>query len=869
MPQNNTEQLHNWLVDLLKTLMRSGRTLNEACQQLGQMHSAAAIQSARRSVEKELGRIRTLREPPSLEISPFESWYLGPTRDDKFWPPLRNLLGSREWTEDAIQSVDDASTKVVSLIKHPGMAAFQTRGLVLGYIQSGKTANFTAVIAKAADAGYRFFIVLSGLTNSLRRQTQIRLNQELVELNTESWITLTDENSDFGVCGATNVNAFLTQYASQKTLCVVKKNAARLRRLHTWLSGAHQHVLRTCAVIMIDDEADLASINTATWDEERTRINNLILSILALLPKAAYIGYTATPFANVLIDPSEPEGLYPRDFIIDLPRPSSYLGPERIFGRERVWLDDTDEGLDGLDMIRIVPEAEVPFLRPNGDYRMFRPEITPSLRQAILYFWLSTSARRAREAQDRHSTMLIHTTSLTVPQTQFRQPIEVFRDQVHQLITQNDSTLLEEMRAIWDEERIRVPPQTDAEPEILFENLYPYVTDIIANTSVIIENYRTPLDHRLLYGEDPGIFIVVGGNILGRGLTLEGLIVSFFVRTASAYDTLLQMGRWFGFRPGYSDLPRIWMTTELRGYFYDLATVEQEIRNDIRRYQLENMTPLQFGVRIRTHPVLSITARLKMQHAMPAKISFSGTRIQTFHFCHRDVNWLTDNLTAARNLIKAAIDSGISPASVNGNRWVFGDVDAELIQGFLRSYHIYINHEHMRTDLVQGYITEQNQAGKLLYWNLVVMSQKMDILGTIDLGFGNIPLINRSKLRRPVDFADVKAIMSKADIVADLDSTNIDIINMEAGDLLAERNKNEHGVTDKGLILIYPISKDSEPSPHNRQAREPLNAIEHVIGLALVFPTADELTPQGYVTVDLSGISREEFEQLPEEDEAE
>jgi len=618
---------------------------------------------------------------------------------------------------------------------------------------------------------------------------------------------------------------------------------------------------------MIDDEADLASINTATWDEERTRINNLILSILALLPKAAYIGYTATPFANVLIGPSEPEDLYPRDFIIDLPRPSSYLGPERIFGRERVWLDDTDEGLDGLDMIRTVLEAEVPFLRPNGDYRMFRPEITPSLRQAILYFWLSTSARRAREAQDRHSTMLIHTTSLTVPQTQFRQPIEVFRDQVHQLITQNDSTLLEEMRAIWDEERIRVPPQTDAEPEILFENLYPYLTDIMANTSVIIENYRTPLDHRLLYGEDPGIFIVVGGNILGRGLTLEGLIVSFFVRTASAYDTLLQMGRWFGFRLGYSDLPRIWMTDELRGYFYDLATVEQEIRNDIRRYQLENITPLQFGVRIRTHPVLSITARLKMQHAVPAKISFSGTRIQTFHFCYRDENWLNDNLTAVRNLVRAVINNDISPICVGENRWVFEDVDVELILEFVRNYHIHENHEHMRADLVQGYITEQNQVGKLLYWNLVVMSQRIDMLGTINLGFGDIPLINRSKLRRPADYADMKAIMSKSDIVADLDSTHIDIVNMDAGELLAERDKEENGVADKGLILIYPISKDSNPDQHSRQYREPLNAVEHVIGLAMVFPRADDLTPQGYLTVDLSGVSREEYEQLPEEDE--
>lgn len=869
MNQNNGARLHNWLVDMLKTLLRSGRSLDDACQQLSQMHNSAAIRAARHAVEEELGWIRTLREPPSLERGPYESWYLGPTPNDRYWPPLKNLLGKKEWPEDVIQSLDDASTKVVSLMKHPGVGAFQTRGLVLGYIQSGKTANFTAVIAKAADAGYRFFIVLSGLTNSLRRQTQIRLNQELVELNTESWITLTDEGRDFGAFAVTNVNAFLTEHASQKTLCVIKKNAARLRRLHTWLSGAHQNVLRTCAVIMIDDEADLASINTAAWNEERTRINNLILSILALLPKVTYIGYTATPFANVLIDPSVPEDLYPRDFIIDLPRPSSYFGPESIFGRERVWLDDTDEGLDGLDMVRTVPEEEVPFLRPSGNYSMFRPEMTPNLRQAILYFWLSTAARRVREAQQKHSTMLIHTTSLAVPQTQFRQPIELFRSQVHQLITQNNAELLEEMRGIWDEERARVPQQTESETTVLFGDLQPYLGDIIANTNVVIENYLTAPDQRLIYGDEPGVFIVVGGNILGRGLTLEGLIVSFFMRTASAYDTLLQMGRWFGFRLGYSDLPRIWMTNELRGYLYDLATVEQEIRNDIRQYQLENLTPLEFGVRIRTHPALSITSRLKMQHAVPCGISFSGSRIQTFLFRHRDLNWLSDNLTAARNLIKAATDSGISPVSAGENRWVLRDVDAELILEFLRNYHIHENQEHMRSDLVQGYITDQNQAGKLLYWNLVVMSQRTDILGTIALGFGDIPLINRSKLKSPFDYADIKAVMSKADIVADLDTTRIEIVNKDAGALLAERNRDEHGVKDKGLILIYPISRDSEPDPHSRQHREPLNAAEHIVGLALVFPKAAELTPQGYMTVDLSGVSREEYEPLPEEDEAE
>src|SRR5207244_2904076 len=226
--------------------------------------------------------------------------------------------------------LDAASTKIVSLLSPPGAGSIRTRGLVVGHVQSGKTANFTSVISKAADTGYRFFLVLSGLSNALRNQTQKRLEQDLVALQPEDWITITEATRDFRQ--TINVNAFLSERQASKVLGVVKKNAGRLRRLRDWLRGARDEVLRACPILVVDDEADQASPNSHPDPVQRTAINRLIVELLLSLPKAAYVGYTATPFANLFIDPALEEDLYRRHFIVDLSRAEDYFSPERIVG---------------------------------------------------------------------------------------------------------------------------------------------------------------------------------------------------------------------------------------------------------------------------------------------------------------------------------------------------------------------------------------------------------------------------------------------------------------------------------------------------------------------------------------------------------
>jgi len=261
----------------------------------------------RAAYEVEALRLRELRDPPSLDGDADAPWYLGPQPGDLCWPAVELLLKRKGWSDDDLRSLDVASSKVVARLSHPNTERFTTRGLVLGHVQSGKTTNFTSVIAKAADRKYRLFIVLSGIHNSLREQTQERLTEYLVEPNDAYWMPLTEQNRDFTPPPGATATVYLARHAQHQVLCVVKKNGPRLRRLKEWLASAAAEELKRLPVVMIDDEADQASVATP-------RINGLIKDILDLLPKAAYIGYTATPFANLLIDPSS-QDLYPSNFI--------------------------------------------------------------------------------------------------------------------------------------------------------------------------------------------------------------------------------------------------------------------------------------------------------------------------------------------------------------------------------------------------------------------------------------------------------------------------------------------------------------------------------------------------------------------------
>ncbi|XUL88390.1 hypothetical protein ACQ86D_18450 [Streptomyces galilaeus] len=327
--------------------------------------SSDIVEQIREHHEQQMIRIKELEEPHAVVLGNRDTWYTGPQAKDKCWPGVVDLLLKDGWSEEpAIRELDDSSTRVVSLLNHPKERAFSTRGLVVGYVQSGKTTNFTSVMAKAADRGYKLFIVLAGIHNGLRRQTQARLVQQLVEPNPSMWSQLTGLDKDF--TPQENPASYFGKSNKTHVLCVVKKNAAVLRKLGKWLEKASDY-LQDCPALIIDDEADQATVATKS-------INPLILSIMSSLPRSAYVGYTASPFANLLIDPSA-EDLYPRDFVVNLPKPAGHFGTEVLFGRYALDGEDPEQVDDGYDMIRSIPDDDVSCVRPEtrADVDGFEP----------------------------------------------------------------------------------------------------------------------------------------------------------------------------------------------------------------------------------------------------------------------------------------------------------------------------------------------------------------------------------------------------------------------------------------------------------------------------------------------------------------
>ncbi|GGT91318.1 Z1 domain-containing protein [Streptomyces lateritius] len=829
---------------------------SEAVKRLQQFGiDAQTIQRIRDRHEQQTIRIRELEEPQAVVLGNRDTWYTGPQAKDKCWPAIVEILRKDGWPESpAIKSLDDSSTRVVSLLNHPKERAFSTRGLVVGYVQSGKTTNFTSVIAKAADRGYKLFIVLAGVHNGLRRQTQARLVQQLVEPNPAMWSQLTGLDRDF--TPQENPASYFGKSNKTRVLCVVKKNATVLLKLAQWLEKASDY-LQDCPALIIDDEADQATVATKS-------INPLILSIMDSLPKSAYVGYTASPFANLLIDPSAAD-LYPKDFVVNLPKPEGHFGTEVLFGRYALDGEDPDQVDDGHDMIRSVPKDDIPCVRPatKADVEGFEPVLTDTLRSAIEYFWLATAARRVRGTGNPHNTMLIHTSVNTTVHNSFKRPLEHLRERTADSLA--DPVLVSRLRDLWNRETARVSAEEFGETKVPFDRLLLELPGVLDSCRVIMDNSSS--EDRLDYENGPVVAIAVGGNTLSRGLTLEGLSVSYFVRAVSAYDTLLQMGRWFGFRNGYADLPRIWMTDELAEWFRHLATVETEMRRDIDVYMTEDETPLTFAVRLRTHPALRVTAAAKMRDAVTAASSYGGKRVQT-HYFHTDAAWLRGNIDAARSLVAASVANAVrAEERPNESRFIFRDVPYDLVIDFLSTYRFHEKSPENDAELLTGYIRKRvATADSLRRWNVAIVgSMRGD-----DFTFAPGVTVGRNSrarlaLSHPTpDFADIKTLMSPRDAAIDL-SGDIAKLN-EKG--IMDRRRLE--LPDTGLLVLYPIDKISEPAPSKKRARAPLNAEEHVIGVGLVFPAPlhGDSTVEKYISADLSsvGLEDEDYSMLDSED---
>lgn len=747
----------------------------------------------------------------------------------RYWKRLEELLRSDpKWVQQQVDSVSAESLRVLQHLPDPkSITPFQGRGLVVGYVQSGKTANYTAVAARAVDAGYRMVIVLSGIHDSLRNQTQNRLERELtgnqsncvLDDSCQAWITLTTPTEDFK-----EQDGNILQLAGP-FLAVVKKNVPVLQKLCRWLE-ASQSDLDDLPVLIIDDEADQASINTKgnrpldasvsdddDYDENLapSRTNDLIRSILKRTKKAAYIAYTATPFANILINPEAidrnvGEDLFPKDFLIQLPRPRGYTGTEELFG----------VSAQGRDVLRIVAEEDVKALR--GARRCRKSEIIlelasdtlpNSLTEALVSFCLAGGVRILRGHTGKSNTMLVHVSQRTAEQSRIadaiRDQLDLWREAERQ-----GQHLEAIFGPVWEGMKagINVPAKDEAVLKAAVGVLRELL--VLELNSVTGEN--------LEYDEKPGRHIVaVGGNRLSRGLTLEGLTVSYFLRTASMCDTLLQMARWYGFRHGYEDLIRIWTTDGIARWFSELALVEQTLRDSIVALARAGRRPDQMAIRLRSHSDLLLTARNKARTALSQQDSWSGEHPQTVLLPLSDPATLQINLDLTDRFIEE-----VSPSVRCHGGMLARDVSPEVIAAFLRGYHIHEDIVVFRNDLLADWIMGRAAVDELTDWSVFVASPADG--KSVTLGGREVGLVRRKR----ISSESIGILTDPAHEGVDLPRGS-DAYKRESGAYDAEAMRAARPST-QGLLLIYPL----DPEYLGISYREP------VIALALSLPQTSD-----------------------------
>jgi hypothetical protein len=714
-----------------------------------------------------------------------EAWLSASRKKDwRYWQRYREWL-ERSLSYRAVDAIDKSTDAVLELLEDPTREGhWDRRGLVVGHVQSGKTANYTGLICKAADAGYKIIVVLAGLHNNLRSQTQMRLDEGFLGYETApvpedisiigvghidgdpsirpNYVTNRSDKGDFNTAVARNLGITPEQ---RPWLFVVKKNKTVLERLYRWLRNhvanaqdpkTGERVVTHLPLLLIDDEADHASVDTGEQpfdadgnpDEEHApkAINSRVRKILRTFARSSYVGYTATPFANIFIHEKgvtreEGPDLFPEAFIINLAAPSNYVGPARLFGLL------TPEGRrGGLPLVRRIEDHAtsdgdgwMPEKHKNGHVPLHQgaDALPPSLVEAIDAFLLSCAARRVRGQGTAHSSMLIHVTRFNSVQQEVHRQVAAHMRAMQQRLSRriDHEAMLSRLNSLWHEDFVPTcgtvraaegedgPSATPSWEEILVA-----LPDVLPDVDVRMIN-GTAKD-ALDYAERDGTglkVIAIGGDKLARGLTLEGLSVSYFLRASKMYDTLMQMGRWFGYRPGYLDLSRLYTTLELATWFGYITDAAEELREEFDLMAASGATPREYGLKVKSHSVLMVTSPLKMRAAKNLMLSFSGQLLETVSL-YRESAQLTSNLDVASRLIEAmgnTYETDPVRSRVGGDdRWtgfLWSEVPAVDVIDFLSGYKTHPAAYKVNSAMLADFVRSMATAGELVHWTVALI----------------------------------------------------------------------------------------------------------------------------------------------------
>lgn len=745
----------------------------------------------------------------------------------RYWQRYRELL-ERRLSIKAVEALDRSTDSVLALLEDPEREGrWDRRGLVVGHVQSGKTSHYGGLICKAADAGYKIVIVLAGLHNNLRSQTQMRLDEAFLgyktnAFNDEAFVPIgvgvidTDpairpnfatnrtEKGDFNTNVARN---FGITPEKRPWLFVVKKNKTVLTRLLNWLrthvantqdSETGQRIVTNLPLLLIDDEADHASVDTKelAFDEngrpdeehEPTTINRLIRRILHTFTHCACVGYTATPFANIFIHEQaatreEGPDLFPSAFIINLAAPSNYVGPAKVFGVRQEGGRST-----GLPLVRRVADfgGWMPSAHKSGHVPLHegRNELPPSLNEAIDAFILACALRRLRGQEADHCSMLVHVTRYTSVQRIVHSQIEERLRHLRQRLQRRTGheEILANLRSLW--ERDFEPTAEIMSEEFLddadcvvgtkWDEIEPLLPDAVADIEVRTINgtAKDALDYA--ENQETGLKVIaVGGDKLSRGLTLEGLTVSYFLRASKMYDTLMQMGRWFGYRPSYLDLGRLYTSGELVEWFEHIADASEELREEFDLMAASGATPRDYGLKVQSHPVLMVTSSIKMRTARVLELSFSGGLSETINF-HRQGAILERNLETARRLVSSLGASEIDPRRRRNDSehvWkghLWNDVSAADVLGFLEGYRSHPEARKANGLLLAEFIRSLVLGGELTRWTVALIGGGEG--QTVSFGGGvSVDMLVRGPHGQHADRYSIRRLMSPRDEAIDLD----------------------------------------------------------------------------------------------------
>ena len=863
-----------------------------------------------------------LYEPTGISNGHINNILCVPTDNGSAWMRYKNYLmgktdGKPKMADAAVQYVERNCHWILNHLSRDTRATGPVKGLVMGSVQSGKTANMIGLSAMAAHYDWNFIIILSGTIDNLRKQTRDRFFRDLKLSGGVSWRVLDyTSNSDYYIdieskkrylSDDLSLNIYQEGVHDHKWLnryvMVCLKNSKRLERLITWLHSNAGKAARM-RIIVIDDEADQASVNTRKMSEElseddieRTAVNQLIIDLVngcnadgsissAPFQAMNYISFTATPYANVLNEAYE-SSLYPKNFISSLPESKEYFGAKVIFG------SCSDDTYPGMDIIRNIPPEEIKSLK--NVHKGAAVSIPDEMQKSVAWFLCAAAALRHR-GHKKPISMLIHTTALQNGHLSEYELLKGWLNSEH-----STGSILKLCESVYASEsgRFTVEDLKTSYPDYgNLDKVDPTIPDFSAIKPEIssilkrIDNILMDEDKQLTYHENAlhlcvdnckansyaedgtflrivyptseqlanlskaPVFIIMGGNTLSRGLTIEGLVCTYFARNSNLADTLMQMARWFGYRNGYELLQRIWMPKAVEEKYRLLEKIDEKLKSEFEVFMERGISPAKFGPKIMNSAAIAkfmLTSKNKAQRSVECDFDFSGDSYEVTQFNDNETE-LQSNIDCTEALLSSV---GVAEKSqVSKAAYIWRNIPFDTIRAVFFDRYVISEHSTLNKDIpiFLEWIKKVNEDGKFTHWNIAVSGDTKAASRWTPSG-ADVGKIERTKKSSKPECIDIGSLRSGVDALCDVEydalapyqQTICNDAIREKKQLISKRA--ELGLKNNPLLLLYRIDKDGgKDSPGGRRLK--INSKRDIIGFSIIIPgESDGSTHAKSVTV--------------------